>query len=511
MKTKNKNSKKRISFLCILFILNRQLCSQKCSTMIEFLFNTLKVNTIPKEPIFKLYGSNGITERSIVTTPIGLYYNFQQNTFPNISIDFLLLNSANGVYFGSNNRVSSFIMPESYIKEITNNIYPFLQNTHYEIFDLPFFGQSLDFISIEAKRLAFMINGTYAFNDTYFSYIQVPFIYKIFHPSMPSEIQGTISMEVSQLSSVDNKLLNQHSIGNEKSSRDLIIEHSVVDFFGVDNIVLGLGKKVFDEKIILDGRILLPGKNIRDNIIGGTIKQGFNYQQPLSLRNILIELIENNSLLEAERAKIKNTLFTMVDRIVLGSYYNSCDSICPGLSPSIVAKIPIVKSLFLDFYGSYIYSFNQERAGIGIVKDDKYNEEDYKTRDDLSEKEACQLLSKFSKILYNRFIPIPCHGVFVPGDQFQGSFTIRSTVSDMTVALGVDAWHKKASQFIPSINTLEIADLLSATQCNLFFNFEYYGYFCSIPYSFQCIGQITLYSQNISKDFGGKISLGIEY
>jgi hypothetical protein len=511
MKTKNKNNKKRISFLCILFILNRQLCSQKCSTIIEFFFNTLKLNTIPKQPIFKLYGSSGITERSIVTTPIGLYYNFQQNTFSNISIDFLLLNSVNGVYFGSDNRVSSFIMPESYIKGITSNIYPFLQNTRYEIFDLPFFGQSLDFISIEAKRLTCMINGTYAFNDTCFSYIQVPCIYKVFHPSMPSEIQGAISMEVSQLSSVDNQLLNQHSIGSQESSRDIIIEHSVVDFFGVDNIVFGLGKKIFDEKIIFDGRILLPGKNIRDNIIGGNIKKGFNYKQRLSLKNILIELIENNSLLEAEQGKIKNMLFTMVDRIVLGSYYNSCDDMCPGLSPSIVAKIPIVKGFFLDFYGSYIYSFNQERAGIGIVKNDEYNEDDYKSREDLSEKEACRVLSKFSKILYNRFIPVPCYGVFIPGGQFQGSFAVRSTVSDMTVALGVDAWHKKASEFIPSTNALDIADLLSSTQCNLFFNFEYYGYFCSIPYSFQCMGQITVYSQNISKDFGGKISLAIEY
>lgn len=511
MKTKNKNNKKRLSFLCLLFMLNREFCSQKCSTIIEFLFNTLKANTIPKEPILKLYGSGGIIERSVVTTPVGLYYNFQQNTFSNISIDFLLLNSVNGVYFGSDNRVSSFIKPELYIKEITKNIYPFLQNTRYEVFNLPFFGQSLDFISIEAKRLTCMINGTYAFNDNCFTYVQVPFVYKIFHPSMPSEIQGTISMEVSQLSSSDNQFLNQNSIATEKSSRDIIIEHSVIDFFGVDNIVLGVGKKVCDEKIILDARILLPGKNIRDNIIGGNIKKGFTHQNALSLKNILIELIEKNSLLETERDKLKNMLFTMTDRIVLGSYYNDCDLMCPGISPSIVAKIPIVRGFFLDFYGSYIYSFNQDRAGIGIVKNDEYNENDYKSIDNLSENKACQLLSKFSKILYNRFIPVPCYGVFLPGDQFQGSFAIRSTVSDMTVAIGIDAWHKKSSEFIPTTNSLTIADLLSTTQCNLFFNFEYYGYFSCIPYSLQCMGQITVYSQNISKDFGGKISLGIEY
>ena len=44
------------------------------------------------------------------------------------------------------------------------------------------------------------------------------------------------------------------------------------------------------------------------------------------------------------------------------------------------------------------YNNNTDDDADTFEDDDEYNEDDYKSREDLSEKEACRLLSKFSKI-----------------------------------------------------------------------------------------------------------------
>lgn len=502
---------KKLFILSTFLSWNNNYGIDQCSPIVQFLFNTLKIQNIVKNSFFNLYGSGCIVERSIITTPIGLYYNFQQNTFNNINASFFILNSNRGISFNNKNSISAFITPESYIKNINEHIFPFLKNTRYESFNLPFFGETLDYISVYAKRIGFILNGTYQFNDNIAAYIQLPFVYKVFHPNMPSEIQGVISMEVDQIFSNDN-ILQEKPVRNQKNSRDIIIEHSVIDFFGVSNSVLGIMKKLCDEKFIIEGRILLPGKNFYSQILGGNIEKAFNINSnSISIKNTLIDLITNNKITDQNSQKIKNMLYTITDRTVLGSYYNSLNDEPLGFSPSIIAKIPLKKGFYIDFYGTYIYSFNQERKGIGMKNNYTYNSKNYENSENLSEKESCDLLSYFTHILEERFIPSPINGIFIHGNQFQASFEIRSSVSDMTVSLGLDAWHKTKSSFIPSQMNIIIDTLISTTQCNLFSNFEYYGYICQIPFTLQFIAQATIYSYNISKDFGGQITFAMEY
>jgi hypothetical protein len=482
-----------------------------CKDIFQFLYQNSGLKDLLQENIFNIYGARGINYRSVVTTPIGLYYNQTDSLFNNFSIAFLYLNTPNGVLFGENNNLSALINTRSLVDLYSQKISNFLEDTPYLSFNAPFFGQSFHYINIIQNRFAFMVQGAFELSNRFFLYGQLPFIYNIYYPSIPSEIQAMISMEITQFGFNQKELEAGNNSIKKNTSRDVIINHSVYDTFGLDKSVIGIGSKWCDEMINTELRLLLPGRDIFQNSIGGDYEKAKNKISSLQLKNLLINIIDGTGNNKIDINDLKSKILTGFDRVVLGSYYNPLSYQTLGISPSMIFHIPCNNKIFIDAYLTYIYNFSQEVIGCGMRK---YNNQFDRVIDfeNLSEVNACKDLDSFTKILESKLIPELYEGTLSNGAEYQAALCIRSTVSDMSVGLGTDFWYCAQSVFMPiNPNKLLINTINPAMQWNGFFNFEYYIDFCSMPLTISCFFQATVFSKGIGKEYGGKLQLSMQY
>lgn len=500
-------------FLCNMSLYNVIHVSAlaNCKDIFQFLYQNSGLKDLLKENIFNTYGARGINYRSVVTTPIGLYYNQTDSLFNNFSIAFFYLNTPNGVLFGENNNLSALINTRSLVDLYSQKIISLLEDTPYVSFNAPFFGQSFYYINIIQKRFGFTIQGAFELSNNLFMYGQLPFIYNIYYPSIPSEIQAVISMEVAQFGFNQNELQTGHNFNKKNTSRDIIINHTVYDTFGLDKSVIGICSKWCDEIINTELRLLLPGRDIFQNNIGGDYEKSKNKISSLQLKDLLINLIHGTGNNNIDINDLKSKILIGFDRVILGSYYNPLSYQTLGISPSIICHIPCSNKIFIDTYLSYIYNFSQKVIGCGMRE---YNNQFDHVIDfeNLSEVNACQYLESFTKILEEKLIPELCEGTLSNGAEYQAALAIRSTVSDMSLVLGMDFWYRALSVFIPVFpNKLLINTMNAAMQWNGFFNFEYYIDICSLPLTISCIFQTTLFSKGIGSEFGGKLQLSMQY
>lgn len=497
-------------FNIILYFTSNLLASSNCKDIFQFLYQTAGLKDVLKENIFNSYGSSGINYRNIVTTPLGLYYNNIDSLFNNFSLNLFYLSTSGGVLFGNNNTLSALINTRGLVNLYNEKIINFLQHTPYASINVPFLGEAFDYINIIQKRLGFILQGGYELQDNIFIYVQLPFTYNILYPSIPSELQGVISMEIAQFGFNPNEL-EKNITQNTKTGRDIIIAHSVCDTFGLDKSVIGLYAKWLDETINTELRILLPGRDIAQNNIGGNFEKAKNTITSLNLKKLLINLINNINISAVDIDELKSKLLIGFDRLVLGSYYSPLAYQAGGISPSLLYHIPCGNQIFIDGYLTYIYNFSQSRLGCGIhAYNNQLNETiNFET---LSLENACKDLDIFTKILEQKLIPDLCPGTFYSGDEYQGALSIRSTISDMSMVLGVDLWYKSQSSFLPTSPTmLLIHSGNSATQLNGFFNFEYYTHLFAMPLTIGFIYQATVYANGIGGEYGGKIQLTMQY
>ncbi len=511
MQIKKNIFKKNIVLFTLLFILCvpvNLFNSANCKDIFQFLYQTVSLKDVLSENIFNLYGAQGINYRNIVTTPIGLYYNNIDSLFNNFGINIFYLEMPNGVLFGESNKVSAIIDPKGLVDFYNEKIISLLKNTVYGSINVPFLGEALDYINILQKRLGCIIQGAYQLNNDVFMYLQLPFVYTIYHPNMPSELQGAISMEVAQFNFSPNKI-EVNSI-NKNNSRDLIIKHTVYDTFGLDKSVLGISAKWCDEIINTDLRLLLPGMDIFENNIGGNYENAKNKFSELGLKKLLINLINDESN-KINFDEIGSKFLIGFDRLVFSTYYNSFAYQPLGISPSLLIQIPLPKLIFIDFYLSYIYNFSQSRIGCGMKKY-KQQLDDTIDFENLSIEDACKDFNILVEILEQKLIPELFEGTFYSGNEYQTSLSLRSTISDTAVAIGLDYWHKEKSFILPLMpNSLIIEQSNKAYQLNSFVNFEYYTYLFCFPISISAFFQATLSSSGIGKEYGGKLQLIMQY
>jgi hypothetical protein len=484
--------------------------SVNCKDLFQFLYQNSGLKDILKENIFNTFGAKGINYRSFVTTPIGLYYNGTDAFCNNISGALFYLTTPKGVILGEKNSFSALINSRSLVDLYSDKIINLLQDTPYVSFNAPFLGQAFDYISILQKRIGFSLQGAYQLNNNLFMYAQLPFIYTIYYPSIPSEIQGVISMEVAQFG-FNQDVAEQDFLPKKKNSRDLIIEHTVYDTFGLDRSVIGFYSQWCNEIINTELRFLFPGKDIFQNNIGGNYENAKKKIPSLDLKNILMGLIDRTNADKINLEELQSNLLSGFDRVILGSYYNPLSYQTMGISPSLICRIPCNNRIFFDGYLSYVYNFSKQVIGAGMrCYDNQFeNEIDFDT---ISESDACKYLDSFTRILEQKLIPELCSGTLSNGAEYQAALSIRSTVSDMSLALGADFWYRAASLFLPAVpNVLAMQSINAAMQLNGFFNFEYYiDSFC-MPFTISCIFQATLYSQGIGAEYGGKIQATMQY
>lgn len=502
-------------YICFLLVcLGKIYGGQSCSEFGTLLFDIFQMQKILTEDIFCMYGARGNIVRPCLTNPILLYYNNTQNTFSNIGASVYMLSSREGVFFKDINNISGFIDFVGTAKNVVNYSNA-IENTQYELLNFPFLAESMYSVAIKNKMLGFVLEGTYEYGDSAFFYCQMPFQYSIFYPSLPSEIQGRFSTAVGYALKPSSDDLSIAPNPVQKSSRDVIIENTVVDSFGLTNTILGCGKKICDERIIIEGRIFLPGKTFKSGLVGGQIIDGFSYLPNIPVKVIIDNIIEQKELPYSLLLDLEMAGQYISKRVILGSYYyDPAEEPC-RVSPSCILKMPIGYSFYADFYVSYIYSFSKEARGIAMQKNNSQLESKIANINSFSgkysEEESCNIVNTALDVWKNYLVPVVCSGVYIPGQQFQGSFAIHSSASNLIVALGIDAWHQMESSFRSSRDDLRICAMNAATQCNLFCNFEYYFDSDKFPLMIQCILQATVFNRNIQEDFGGKLSIGMQY
>jgi hypothetical protein len=152
--------------------------------------------------------------------------------------------------------------------------------------------------------------------------------------------------------------------------------------------------------------------------------------------------------------------------------------------------------------------------GVGMVQNNESEAEKVASIESIntySDLEACKLINTALRVWKNYLIPQVCSGTYVPGDQFQGSFAIRSVTPDIIVACGIDSWYQGQSYFRTHSRGYTIIPTSSAFQCNLFFDFEYLFNLGCFAMTFELIMQATVFNRNMQDQYGGKISLSVEY
>lgn len=234
------NFKKYYAYF-LLVCLSKINGGQSCSEFGALLFDIAQIQKVLTEDIFCLYGARGNVIRPCLTNPILLYYNNKQNTFSNFGSSIYMMFSGNGVFFRDINDISGFVDFVGTAKNIVNYSNA-IENTQYELLNFPFLAESMYNVTIQSKMLGFVVEGTYEYHDDSFLYFQMPFHYSILHPSLPSEIQGRFSTAIGYALKPSNYESSNAPNPVEKSSKDVIIDHTVVDSFGLANTILGYGK-----------------------------------------------------------------------------------------------------------------------------------------------------------------------------------------------------------------------------------------------------------------------------
>lgn len=506
------NSMRYLTFIFLFFTLMISCEAIDCSAILNLLYNTLGVDQIITKNIVNTYGSNAVIERSFVTTPVGLYYLNQDSLYSHFSLNIFYLVIPEGVVFGKNgNTIGALFCPQSLVPFYNNKITDFLDQTPYSIVDFSYLAKMFNFINVIEKKVGCSVDGAYQLDSGLLIYMQFPFIFKVFHPSMPSEMQSVISMETAQFG-FNPSIPSQNTLSG-RSSRDILMKHSVYDTFGIENPVIGIYKDFFEETIGVELRCLLPGIDIFTSSIGGEYSRSLsNKIQKNYLRYLLESMINNPQNKPLDYEVLKNNILTAVDRIIYSGYYLPYSYDPFSLSPSIILKIPLGKGFFINTYLSYIYSFSKERKGV-VNKEVHNIFLEPINIDNLQTQKACNLLDLLLQDLSNKIIPTVAEGYFFPGYQLQGNIVLKTVVSDMSISLGADMWFKSASMFTTNFceKSVYYSDLSSACQLNGFVNIELYRDFFCFPITFSFAAQASVYAEGIGKEFGGKIQLSTQY
>lgn len=508
MQKKNFNFWDSKKFILSFLILSSFLYSSDsdCITVLNFLTSSqINITELLKTYLYKRV--NSINQRNIVTTPTGLYYNNSDFFSNHLSLNVFCLTMPSGVYFTEcSNKLSSLFNLSEIVNKfivITDNI---LSGTKYASLNLPMLAKCVDYIAVNGIRTGGIAEGMFEINKSCFAYFQLPLLYQLYYISVPSEMQSTISMEITQLNfdplaAETNKLY-------ENSSRDVIIQHSVFDTFGFDRSILGFHYNFFEEVFGLDCRLFFPGKDIKEGIIGGNFSLAcLTNKVKFSFKDLILGFID--PVLEKKNLVFENLLLDSIDKLVLATYYKPFKNSFYGISPALQMRIPIMSELFLNGYLSYVYNFSKQSIAYGYVPCDKtkfnlnYNTED--------PQEACQILSFFGNEFVNRISLQPINSTLCEGDEFQGVFSIQSQTSSESILLGIDLWAKNESKNIPASNTIIYGNVPSACQFNLFTALELYKTFCNNPFNIQFFIQATTYSSGIGKEFGGKVQIEFFY
>lgn len=507
---------KRYLFLICISCMTFLNGSQSCIDTGTLLFDVAKLQKIFQEPIFSLFGVNGNVMRPILTNPSMIYYHGRENTFSNVTISgFLFLSGNNGIFFNGKHSAFGFINLVGTAKKIME-YGTALQNTQYELLNFPFLAESINSVNIQNKAIGFTLEGTYQLDEDLFLYTQIPFVYNILHPWLPSEVQGRYSTAVGYIFDNNSVMARNNDMTSidKKSSRDVIIEKTVVDSFGIANTIIGLGRKFCDEKIFIEGRVFLPGYTIKSAMLGGNMKKGLEVFPRIPMKIIIDSLIEQKELPSDLMLDIQSAFSAISNRVVLGSYYYEQSDDFWRISPSLVLQLPIGYSFYADCYLTYIYSFNMMKPCVAMCANDTHlagKIAEINSISSFSDKTVCELIDNAFSVWEHYLVPGVFYGTWVPGNQFQGSFSLRSQVPDMTIACGVDTWYQGQSTCIPQKQGWIVNIIDPAVQCNLFFNFEYYFTLCCLPVAFQCMVQATVFNRNIQEQYGGKLSFSVEY
>lgn len=489
------------AIVSVLFLAIR--ADEECKSVLAFLTSPdIKIqNLLYENSPFNLIQTTNT--RDILTTPTGLFYNKNNFFLPEVSIDFFFIQIPGGIALSPNSKelISLFNMPT--IDSIFKLSSILLNGKQYSAIDFPFILNTLKYVTVNDIKLGSIIQGSYEIKKNILLYAQIPLTYNAYYLSLPPETQSTISTEIAQLqfSKKENK--------SKKNERSLIIEHTVADFFGIERSIVGLVYKSEEERINIEGRIFFPSTIIKRGIIGGNFNNIPEMTPQFSFKQFIFDILEPSATKYETNI---NSLFTnTIDKIVGTIYGNAFGQNGYGISPSIYLRFPIEKSLSLNLYGTYLHNFSKKKILYGY-QNTLTNFP--KIKENITENEACNILSLFNKEFANKISLYPVQASLSHGNETQVSISIQSTNSKEKICLGLDMWHKFSTQIKgnwQSKNIIIPEKQFDATQINLFVDLELFKNIKNNDIIIQFLFQSSLYAVGIGKEYGGKIQLTYVY
>lgn len=467
---------------------------------------SLSISSLIQKYLFTPYGSEGFVTRNILTTPLGLY-EVDNNAFTNhVTAALLFLVTTDGIVFNDGEKTLGGVVNTSFATDLYNKkIYDFVRDLSYGVIDAPYLLESFKSIPMLQKRFGALLSGSYSLREDCVFYAQLPLMYKVYYPSLPSEIQAVISMEVDQFNLDKDTSTNQ--------SRDLIIKHSVFDTIGIESPLVGVSKKFFNEILSAQLRLFLPGIDIKSPI-GGNFKERSKCPIDFSFYSLFKSVFEPDESKKKDSNIVDNFL-NSIDRVIFGSYYSPFYYNPYAFSPSLSIVLPFAYGYSFYWYGTYIYSFSQQRTGVAMKKKSSSLIKDVNNIENFSSQEADRFLESLFKQIEYGIVPELVSGVYHYGPQYQTTLALSSYVSDIGGILGVDFWMQRPSYFemkeMLPVDSENAQSPQGASQINLFSNLEFYrefrSYFCTLTVG----GQVTVYASGIAKEYGGKVDLSLQY
>lgn len=445
--------------------------------------------------------------RDILTTPTELYYNNSDFFNEHINVNISVLAMPDGIFFNScSKNISTVFNTAGLVSSFMKIEQSLLNGTKYASLNIPLLSECLYYIGTNAIKTTAVLEGMYEFNNNFYCYAQIPLTYQLYYPSIPSEMQSTISMEITQLNF--DPLANQSHLKENENSKNIIINHSVADFFGLERSIFALHYNIFEEISGLELRMFIPGCIFQRGIIGGDFSSSLNKNTAFSFKDFILNIID--PLTEKNSGSCETLLLNSADSLVAATYGNAFKNKSFALSPSLQVHFPLSFSMYINGYFSYIYNFPYQKIAFGYTPINKKNYDlSYETT---NEKEACQILSFFDAEFINRIQLEPFPSRFFDGSELQGSISIQTVTSTESIILGLDLWHKKKS-IVQPLNKVDLffSESAAATQINLFSSLELFKNTACHAFTIQFLIQASLYSSGIGKDFGGKIQLEYFY
>lgn len=476
---------------------------EECKSVISFLTSPgIKIeNLLYEDSPFNLIRTTNT--RDILTTPTGLFYNQNNFFLPQVNIDFFFIQISGGIALSPDSKelISLFNMPT--IDGVFKLSSVLLNGKQYSAIDFPFILNTFRYITVNDIRLGSIIQGSHEIKKNILLYAQIPFTYNAYYLSLPPETQSTLSTEIAKLqfSEKENK--------NKKDERNVIIEHTVADFFGIERSIIGLLYKSEEERVNIEGRIFFPSGIIKRGIIGGNFSNIPEIIPQFSFKQFIFDILAPSTI--KYETNIDSVFTNTIDKIVGTIYGNAFGQDGYGISPSIYLRFPIEKSLSLNLYGTYIYNFSTKKTIYGY-KNTLTNVP--KIKENITETEACTILSLFDQEFANKISLYPANVLFSYGNETQGSISIQSTNSKEKISLGLDMWHKFSTQITGNsgIKNIIIPERqFDATQINLFVDLELFKNLKNSDIIIQFLFQSSLYAVGIGKEYGGKIQLTYVY